>query len=92
MTDAASAFDAIAGYKQEAAEYAVKFVQSGMIVGLGTGSTAIYAVRRIAELYRNRQLRDIVAFATSRAVWQEAVKLGIPMLTRRPPSGDRRDH
>ena len=75
MTDTAHA-----RYKQEAAEYAVQFVQSGMIVGLGTGSTAIYAVRRIAELYRDRELRGIVAFATSRAVWQEAVKLGIPML------------
>jgi ribose 5-phosphate isomerase A len=72
-------------YKKEAAEYAVKFIQSGMTVGLGTGSTAIFATRRIAELCRNGQLRDIVAFATSAAVWQEAVKLGIPMLTEDLP-------
>jgi ribose 5-phosphate isomerase A len=74
-----------AQYKKEAAEYAVQFVQSGMTIGLGTGSTAIFATRRIAELYKSGQLRDIVAFATSRAVWQEAVKLGIPMLTEDLP-------
>lgn len=85
MTEAVSGPEAQARYKQEAAEYAVKFIQSGMTVGLGTGSTAIYATRRIAELYRNGQLRDIVAFATSTVVWQEVVKLGIPMLTEDLP-------
>jgi ribose 5-phosphate isomerase A len=72
-------------YKKEAAEYAVQFIQSGMTVGLGTGSTAIYATRRISELYRSGQLRDIVAFATSRTVWHEAVKMGLPMLTEDMP-------
>ena len=85
MTEAVSGSEARARYKQEAAEYAVKFIQSGMTVGLGTGSTAIYATRRIAELYRNGRLRDIVAFATSTVVWQEVVKLGIPMLTEDLP-------
>ena len=42
--------EAQARYKQEAAEYAVKFIRSGMAIGLGTGSTAIYAVRHIAHL------------------------------------------
>jgi ribose 5-phosphate isomerase A len=68
-------------FKQEAAEYAVTYVKSGMIVGLGTGSTAIYATRRIADLLDRGELRDIRAFATSKAVWSEAVRLGIPMLT-----------
>ncbi len=74
-----------AQFKKEAAEYAVQFVQSGMTIGLGTGSTAIYATRRISDLYLSGQLRDIVAFATSRAVWHEAVKMGIPMLTEDMP-------
>jgi ribose 5-phosphate isomerase A len=56
-----------------------------MTVGLGTGSTAIFATRRMAAFYKNGQLRDIIAFATSRAVWQEAVKLGIPMLSEDLP-------
>ena len=85
MTEVVPGSEAKARYKQEAAEYAVKFIQSGMTVGLGTGSTAIYATRLIAELYKSGQLREIVAFATSRVVRQEAVKLGIPMLTEDLP-------
>ena len=77
--------DAQTRFKQEAAMYAVKYVQSGMIVGLGTGSTAIFATRHIAELLHRGQLRDIRAFATSKAVRDEAVKLGIPMLTEAMP-------
>jgi ribose 5-phosphate isomerase A len=77
--------EAQALYKQEAAEYAVQFVQSGMTVGLGTGTTAIFATRHIAVLYKSGQLREIAAFATSRAVWQRAVELGIPMLTEDLP-------
>ncbi len=41
-------------YKQQAADRAVEFVASGMVVGLGTGSTAIVATRRIARLLRIR--------------------------------------
>lgn len=85
MSDIALKSEAQARYKQEAAEYAVKYVQSGMTIGLGTGSTAIYATRRISELYHEGQLRQIVGFATSEAVWQEAVMLGIPMLTEDLP-------
>ena len=41
-----------AGLKKLAAERAVEFVESGMVVGLGSGSTTLYAVRRIGELVR----------------------------------------
>jgi ribose 5-phosphate isomerase A len=85
MSETASPPDTQTQLKQEAAEYAVKYVQSGMIVGLGTGSTAIYATRHIAALLDHGQLRDLRAFATSRAVWDEAVRLGIPMLTEDMP-------
>jgi len=81
MSDLNPGSDTQARYKQEAAEYAVKFIQPGMTVGLGTGSTAIFATRRIAELYKKGELRDIVAFATSRSVCHAACKMGIPMLT-----------
>ena len=77
--------EAQARYKQEAAEYAVKFIRSGMTIGLGTGSTAIYAVRRIAELLHGGQLQKIIAFPTSSVVWREAVRLGIPMQTEGLP-------
>ena len=85
MSETAIPPDVQARYKQEAAEYAVKYIESGMTVGLGTGFTAIYATRHIAELFNRGQLRNIFAFATSKAVWQEAVKLGIPMLTEDLP-------
>ena len=68
-------------YKQAAATRAVEFVQSGMKVGLGSGSTAIFATRRIAVLLQAGQLRDIIAYATSEAVRSEAVQLGIPMMS-----------
>jgi ribose 5-phosphate isomerase A len=72
--------------KQEAAEYAVQFVQSGMVVGLGTGSTAIFATRRIADLLREGALKNIVGFATSNVIWQEAQRLGIPLMVQAMPS------
>jgi len=66
--------------KQEAAEFAAQFVHPGMIVGLGTGSTAIFATRRIGALLREGALKDITGFATSQATWQEARQLGIPLM------------
>jgi ribose 5-phosphate isomerase A len=80
------ALDQRTRYKQQAAEHAVGFVESGMILGLGTGSTAIFVTRKVAELLKQGTLRDIVAVATSRAVWSEAERLGIPMLDPGIPS------
>ncbi len=75
-----------AQYKQQAAERAVEFVQSGMVVGLGTGSTAIFAMRRIARLIHDGGLKNIFGFATSRVVWKEAQGLGIPMMSEDMPN------
>jgi ribose 5-phosphate isomerase A len=80
MTEPSNATDPEARLKQEAATKAVAFVQPGMKVGLGTGSTAIFATLRIAELLWSGQLHDIVAFATSKATEAEAVRLGVPMM------------
>ncbi len=66
--------------KRLAAEHAVGFVQSGMTIGLGTGSTAIFATREIAARIHRGELGGITAIATSRPVHEEAVRLGIPML------------
>jgi ribose 5-phosphate isomerase A len=77
--------ETLARFKQQAAEYAVEFVRPGMTVGLGTGSTAAHAVRHLAQLYGGGRLRDIVAFATSKSVWREAVELGLPMLSEDLP-------
>jgi len=75
-----SSSDPRAKLKQEAAEFAVQFVHSGMVVGLGTGSTAIFATRRIGALLQSGELQNITAFATSRATQDEAEQLAIPMM------------
>lgn len=80
MNSSSSSKDTAAAYKEAAAVRAVDFVQSGMKVGLGTGSTALYATRRVAALLKSGKLRDIVAFATSVATAEEAGRLGIPMM------------
>jgi ribose 5-phosphate isomerase A len=70
--------------KQQAAERAVAYVASGMVVGLGAGSTATLAIRRIGQLLREGRLRDIVGFPCSSAIEAEARALGIP-ITLDPP-------
>jgi ribose 5-phosphate isomerase A len=64
--------------KKLAAEKAVEFVEDGMIVGLGTGSTAYWAIQKIAQRI-NEGLR-IQAVASSRNSEDLANKLGIPLV------------
>ncbi|MFN8473198.1 MAG: ribose-5-phosphate isomerase RpiA [Anaerolineae bacterium] len=80
MTAPTSSADEIARLKQQAAERAADMVESGMVVGLGTGSTAIFAVRRIGALLHEGTLRDIIAVATSRATEDAARELNIPLM------------
>ena len=58
--------------KRAAGEAAALLVESGMVVGLGTGSTAAWFVRALAE----RKL-DIVGVPTSQATADLATSLGI---------------
>lgn len=67
--------------KKHAAYEAVTFVQSGMVVGLGTGSTAIWATRRIGELLAAGKLTHIIGIPTSDATAREARSLSIPLST-----------
>ena len=67
--------------KQQAGFYAADFVQSGMVIGLGSGSTAIHATRRIAQHLASGDLRDIVGIPSSRATEAAAINLGIPLAT-----------
>jgi ribose 5-phosphate isomerase A len=57
------------------------YVRSGMKVGLGTGSTAYFAVERLGQRLSDGSLKDIVAVPTSEATRQQAVKLGVPLTT-----------
>ncbi|RME75395.1 MAG: ribose 5-phosphate isomerase A [Chloroflexi bacterium] len=65
--------------KRQAAEKAVDFVESGMVLGLGTGSTASYAVQKIGELLQAGKLRGIVGVPTSEATAALARQYGIPL-------------
>ncbi|VVB03726.1 unnamed protein product [Arabis nemorensis] len=65
--------------KRIAAYKAVEFVQSGMVLGLGTGSTAKHAVDRIGELLRQGKLENIVGIPTSKKTQEQALSLGIPL-------------
>lgn len=67
--------------KKQAAHRAVEFVKSGMVLGLGTGSTTAFAVDRIGELLKNGTLKDIVGVPTSIATYEQAKRLGIPLAT-----------
>jgi len=64
--------------KQLAAEKAVEYVQDGMKVGLGTGSTAYWAIAKLGE--RVREGLKITAVATSQASEEQARGLGIPLV------------
>jgi ribose 5-phosphate isomerase A len=65
--------------KQAAARAAVELVESGSIVGLGSGSTATYAIRFLGE--RVRDGLNIVGIPTSQKTQQLAEQLGIPLAT-----------
>jgi ribose 5-phosphate isomerase A len=66
--------------KKKAAVRAVNFIEPGMTVGLGTGSTAIHAVREIARRHANGELPGIKAFATSSDIARVAREAGIPLI------------
>lgn len=67
--------------KQAASDLAVKFIQPGMVVGLGSGSTATLAVRRLGEWFKAGRLPGILGVPSSQQTEQEALRLGIPLTT-----------
>lgn len=79
MNSNSLSFEKTQELKAQAAELAVGLVHSGTVVGLGTGSTAIFAVRLIAQKTREGLLEGIVGIPTSRAVEAEARQLQIPL-------------
>ncbi|KAM7271464.1 hypothetical protein ACFE04_030678 [Oxalis oulophora] len=65
--------------KRIAAYKAVEYVESGMVIGLGTGSTAKHAVDRIGELLNLGKLTNIVGIPTSKKTHEQALALDIPL-------------
>jgi ribose 5-phosphate isomerase A len=75
MSDASS----IEAQKQAAGELAASWVEPGMVVGLGTGSTAVHAIRAIAARIASGELREVVGIPTSRASEAEAIVGNVPL-------------
>lgn len=65
--------------KREAAHFAAGFVESGMVLGLGTGSTTQFALERIAELIRAGTIEGVVGIPSSLRTEKAARELGIPL-------------
>lgn len=71
--------------KRAAAERAVEYIQDGMVIGLGTGSTAYWAIQAIGRKVKNGL--NITATATSVQSENLAKELGIPLVSVSELSG-----
>ena len=65
--------------KKRAAIRAVDFIESEMVLGLGTGSTANFAIERIGEKIQSGDLQNIVGIPSSERTAILARKLKIPL-------------
>ncbi|MBM5609577.1 ribose-5-phosphate isomerase RpiA [Listeria seeligeri] len=63
--------------KKIAGEKACEWIEDGMVVGLGTGSTVYYTIEKLGELVQ--QGLKITGVATSEQTARQAEKLGIPL-------------
>ncbi|MDW8040735.1 MAG: ribose 5-phosphate isomerase A [Nitrososphaerota archaeon] len=66
--------------KKKAALEAVKHVKDGFVVGLGSGSTAAYAIKEIGNRIRQEEIR-VLGIPTSYQAFLLAVQCGIPITT-----------
>ena len=64
--------------KEQVGIKAAEFVTDGMIVGLGTGSTAYYFVAELGRRIKEEDLQ-ITAVTTSSVTYEQAEGLGIPL-------------
>ena len=67
-----------------------RYVTSGMKVGMGTGSTAVWAIRRIGERLAAGEIGDVIGIATGSQSEIECQRLGIPVRTLNDPEIDGR--
>src|SRR5579872_6406280 len=64
--------------KQKAGEEAVTYIENGMVIGIGSGTTAAYMIQALAQRLREG-LTIVGAVPTSQATAQLARGLGIPL-------------
>jgi ribose 5-phosphate isomerase A len=67
--------------KKQVGYAAADRVKSGMVVGLGTGSTTAYAIQAIGERLASGDLKDIKGIPTSFQAIVLARKFGIPLVS-----------
>lgn len=67
--------------KQQVGTAAAARVQSGSIVGLGTGSTTAYAIQALGDRLKSGELKDIKGVPTSFQAIVLARQYGIPLVT-----------
>ena len=73
--------DPVKVMKQEVGKAAAARVQSGAIVGLGTGSTTAYAIEYLGLRIKSGELKDILGIPTSFQASVLAKQYGIPLTT-----------
>ena len=66
--------------KKKAAYNAVEFVESNMVVGLGTGSTTRFALIRLSERLQTGEIKNIVGIPSSVQTESLASELGIQLV------------
>ncbi len=66
-------------FKKRAAEKAVEFVETGMVLGLGHGSTVQFALEALAGRLKGGEIKGIVGVPCSQKTEDEARRLGIPL-------------
>jgi ribose 5-phosphate isomerase A len=63
--------------KKQTGEESVKYIKSGMIVGLGTGSTVRYMVDELGRQVQAGKITNIIGVTTSNRTTKQAESLGI---------------
>jgi ribose 5-phosphate isomerase A len=76
-----TAADPVSLMKQEVGRAAADRVQSGSIVGLGTGSTTAYTIQFLGDRLKSGELKDIIGIPTSFQAEVLAKQYGIPLTT-----------
>lgn len=63
--------------KEQAGKKAAEYVKNGMVVGLGTGTTAEWAIRALADRVKRGDVKDIQCIPTSTSTRRLADELGL---------------
>ncbi|MES0360904.1 MAG: ribose-5-phosphate isomerase RpiA [Anaerolineales bacterium] len=68
-------------FKQQAADQALSYVDSGMVIGLGSGSTTTYFIEMLGKKLKVGHLHNIAGVPTSAETARLAQALGIPLVS-----------